>query len=163
MIAGQVGLVPATPNWGSYVVVWATGSAYTHMVVAVSETHCVSAEPGGARLRPISDYPDTIWSRFELTPRQRHAIVRYANSKIDTPYGWIEYLATGLALVTKRATPNWLRRFIGREDRLICSQLSYLALKAGGVNPDMGRRPTLAVIPGDFGRYYVQQGWATEP
>lgn len=162
MITGQVGLVPAANNWASWGIVWATGSAYTHVVVAISETHCVSAEPGpcGARIRPISDYPDTVWSRFRLTPRQRRAIVSYAGSKLRTPYSRLDYLAAGVATVTKRRTPDWLRTYLNRRDKLICSHLALLALKAGGISLRLDDRPTASVIPGDFGKYFVTRGWA---
>lgn len=159
MITGQVGLVPASNNWASWVIVWATSSRYTHMVVAVSETHCISAEPGGARIRPVSDYPGTVWSRFHLKPRQRRAIVSYAGSKIGTPYSRLDYLAAGVATVTKRRTPDWLRSYLCRRDKLICSQLSLLALEAGGIRLRLDDRPTASVIPGDFGKYFVERGW----
>ena len=159
MLTAQVCIIPGSPNFGSYVVEWATKSTITHMGVAISEEYLVSAEPGGVRIRPITDYPDAIWSRFRLSRRQRDAIVKFAVSKVRTRYAWCAYLATGVTLVTKRATPRWLRRYVYRPDRLICSELAYQALAAAGIRPDLGERATFAVTPADFGKYFEAQGW----
>lgn len=160
MFDPQVGLVPASPNLGSYVVVWASGSAWTHMIVRVSETHAVSLEPPRARLVPITTFPDTVWSQFTITPDQAAAIVAYANSRVGDLYGWAEYLLTGWTLLTRLRVPRWLERFIGREDRTICSQLAYRSLTAGGITPELGPRRTQAVTPADFGNYFLTMGWA---
>lgn len=167
MITGQVGIVPAANNFGSWIVVWVTRSTYTHVVVAVNEHVCLSLEPGreGGRLRPVTDYPDVIWSRFRYTPRQRRAMVVYARNRAGEPYGWFDYLITGVMLVLRRPLPRWARKHISRNGRTVCSQMAYQALKAAGVRlPGGGFEPSAAVAtPGDFGRYYVQQGWANEP
>lgn len=160
MITGQVGLVPAAPNWASWIVEWASKSSYTHMVVAISETHCVSAEPGGARVRPISFYPDgVVWSRFPMWPWQRRRSVRYALSRVGTPYAHMDYWAVGLALVTRSRTPEWLQAYIADTDRLICSQLCDLALQAAGIHVFFDERPAGAVIPASFGKVFVARGW----
>ena len=163
MIAGQVGLVPASNNYGSWVVIWATQSAYSHMVVAVSETHAVSLEPPRARLVPVETFPDTVWSQFTITQEQAAAITAYAAGRVGDLYGWAEYLLTGWTLLTRLRVPRWLERFIGREDRTICSQLAYRSLTARGIPPQLGPRRTQAVTPADFGNYFLNQGWATKP
>jgi hypothetical protein len=53
----------------------------------------------------------------------------------------------------------WLRRIVATRDRMICSQMSDLALQAGAIHLFHDRRPIGAVTPADFGRYFVAQGW----
>ena len=163
MITGQVGLIESDGRTKGELVAWATRSRYSHMVVAVSETLCVSAEPGGARIRPIEFYPEVVWSRYSLRPSQRRRIVRYALSKLGTKYAWLDYFAAGIASVTRTNTPEWLRSFIETDDRLICSQLCDLALQAAGIHVFFDERPAGAVVPASFGRVFVARGWASKP
>ena len=74
MITGQIGLRRHSGGWVGKAIEWATRSHTHHVVVAVSETVCISAEPGGARYRPITDYPSLVWSRFGLTTAQQDLI-----------------------------------------------------------------------------------------
>lgn len=163
MITGQVGLIPSDGQFKGQVVAWASRSRWSHMVVAISETECVSAEPGGARIRPTSYYPEIVWSRFAMRPGQRRRAVRYAIRRIGTPYAWFDYIAAGVALVTRTRTPEWLRSYIADTDRLICSQLCDLALQAAGIHVFFDERPAGAVIPSSFGRVFVARGWADRP
>lgn len=160
MITAQVGLVPASPNLGSYIVQWVDPSAFTHAVIAVNETVCWSYEPGreGARLRPISDYPGVVWSRFAYTREQRRLIVEYAFGMIGARYGWADYLLTGLSLITHVGSPAWFTR----PDRTVCSQAAANALRRAGITLQLGGR-TRVVTPADLGRYWHQQGWAVQP
>jgi len=158
MITAQIGLVPASANWGSYVVQWVAPSAYTHAVIAVNETVCWSYEPGreGARLRPISDYPGVVWSRFRYTREQRRIIVEYAYRMIGARYGWADYLLTGLSLITHVSSAAR----VGRQDRTVCSQAAVNALRIAGITLQLGGRTRVAT-PADLGRYWHEQGWAT--
>ena len=163
MITGQVGLVPGDKGWASGVVMWATRSNWSHMVVAISERECVSAEPGGVRIRPIGYYPGTVWSKFPLRWTQRRRIVNFARSRIGTKYAWIDYLAVGVAIITGRATPEWLRSYVADDTSLICSQLCDLALQAGGIHVFFDHRPAGAVIPASFARVFIARGWTDTP
>lgn len=163
MIAGQVGLVEVDGHFMGRVVAWASRSAYCHMVVAVSDTLCVSAEPGGARVRKISDYPTVVWSRFPMRPGQRRRSVRFALRSVGTPYAWLDYIAAGIALVTRTRTPQWLQSYIADTDRLLCSQLADLALQAAGIHVFFDERPAGAVIPASFGKVFVARGWTEIP
>jgi hypothetical protein len=161
MIAGQVGLVASDGQLKGQAVAWASRSVWCHVVVAISETECVSAEPGGALVRPISFYPEVVWSRFRMTGLQRRLSASYARHRIGTPYAWRDYWAAGVALVTRQQTPAWLRAYIDRDDRLLCSQLADLSLQAAGIHVFKDHRPQGAVIPASFGEYFVSQGWTT--
>lgn len=163
MLTGQVGLIHSDTGFIPWLIRVISRSHWTHMVVAISETECMSAEPGGARIRPISDYPAITWSQFKLRPWQRRRIATYARTHEGTPYGWLDFFAAGVALLTGRRTPEWLRLYVASTGTLICSQLSDLALQAAGIHIFHDRRPLGAVIPGSFGRYYVEQGWTDTP
>lgn len=160
MLTGQVGLVPKDGGWASGVVAWASRSNWTHVVIAISETECVSAEPGGARIRSNTYYPGTVWSRFPMRPSQRRRIVRYARSRLGTPYAWGDYWAVGIALMCNSWSPEWLRSIVADTKRLLCSQLVDLALQAGGIHVFHDYRPAGAVIPASFGKVFVSRGWA---
>ena len=159
MITGQVGLIASDGALMGRVVAWASRSVWCHTVVAISETHCVSAEPGGARVRPISFYPEIVWSRFAMRPAQRRRVVRFAIKCVGVPYAWFDFVAAGFALVTRAKTPEWLRAYIADTDRLICSQVCDLALQAGGIHVFFDERPAGAVIPSSFGKVFVARGW----
>jgi hypothetical protein len=162
MITGQVGLVPADEKLRGRIVAWAMRSYWCHMIVAVSETHCVSAEPGGARVRPMSDYDEICWSKFPMRPSQRRRSVRFALSRIGVPYAWIDWFAVGVALITRTKTPEWLRSFVADNDRLLCSQLADLSLQAAGIPVFFDERPAGAVTPGSFAKVFIARGWTTK-
>ncbi|MFB9641519.1 hypothetical protein [Agromyces lapidis] len=143
-----------------------TGSYWGHVVVAVSNDRCVSAEPGGVRYRPISYYADNeeiVWSRFELTPAQRKTIQRWAVNHVRTKYNWADYYAIGFAMITKSATPARLRRWLSSTDSLQCAQLADQALQAAGIHLFKDDRVPGAVYPGSFGKHFHAMGWAHKP
>ena len=159
MITGQVGLIASDGAFMGRMVAWASRSNWCHCVVAISETHCVSAEPGGARVRPISFYPEIVWSAFPMRPGQRRRAVRFAIKCVGVPYAWSDFVAAGIALVTRTKTPEWLRAHVAGTDSLICSQLCDLALQAAGIHVFFDERPAGAVIPASFGKVFVARGW----
>lgn len=162
-VTGQVGLIRSDGHWKGQIVALVSKSQFCHMVVAISETHCVSAEPGGARVRPMSFYPEIVWSRFPMRASQRRRAVRYALSRVGAPYGWFDYLAAGVAMLTRTQTPEWLRSYIADDNRLLCSQLCDLTLQAAGIHVFFDERPAGAVIPASFGKVFVARGWADRP
>ena len=161
-LIGQVGIVHSR-RWGiGRLVQLVTGSHWNHTIVALPFGRCVSAEPGGAIVRPIAYYTrdhDIAWSQFTLDRAARHRIVEVALRHKGVEYGYGDFIAAGIASITRRATPEWLRRIVSRPDRLICSQLCDLALQAGGEHLFRDNRPNGAVTPADFGREYRDRGW----
>lgn len=162
MITGQVGLVAPSGDFRGRLTQLVTGSHWVHMIVAVSETHCVSADPGGARVRPVADYGEVCWSQFPLRGSQRRRIVRFALSMVGTPYAWVDWVAAGVAVLTRAGTPEWLRSVVASHKRLLCSQLADLCLQAAGIHVFFDERPAGAVVPASFGRVFVGRGWASE-
>ena len=165
MITGQVGIA-RSEHWFSRIVQVVTGSHWGHVVVAIGGGRCVSAEPGGVRYRPISHYADNeeiTWSQFDLTPEQRMIIRDWAINQIRTPYNWLDYWAIGIAMITRSATPTWLRKWLSSTDSLQCAQLADRALQAADIHLFTDERVAGAVYPGSFGRYFVAHGWADRP
>jgi hypothetical protein len=85
MLTGQIGLRRHGAGIIAKGIEWATYSHTHHVIVAISETQCVSAEPGGSRIRPMTDYPSIEWSSFDLTEAQRHCIALAARSYLYLP------------------------------------------------------------------------------
>jgi hypothetical protein len=154
----QIGLVPHAQSPIEHVIDWFTSSQVHHAVIAISETECVSAEPGGARIRQISEYPDTHWSNFPLTDANREVIVAKANSMLGTPYGWFADIAIGLSLKTPFRVPLWLAHYIDSDKRTECAQLCDTAYTAAGIRLFTHVLPS-AVYPGMFVPIFRKHGW----
>jgi uncharacterized protein YycO len=158
---GQILLIHSRRGFWGRLVQWGTRSHWNHAAVMVDPYHCLSAEPGGAVLRPITYYrhEEVVSSRFDLTPEQRTTIHLWALGHIDVEYNFGDFILAGIASVTGRATPKWLRRIIATPDRMICSQLCDYAYQAAGIHLFDDARPEGAVIPADFGRLFRTHGW----
>lgn len=161
-LTGQVAIIHAPTGWAGRIVQIITRSHWNHTVTMISNTRCVSAEPGGVRTRNISHYTDNeevVWSQLELTPAQRHTIRRWSLDHLGDRYNWLAYIAIGIALTTGRATPRWLRRWLDNSDDLICSQACDMALQAANIHLFKDHRVAGAVHPGSFGAYFHEHGW----
>ena len=157
MITGQIGLRRHSTGWVGRCIEWATYSHTHHVVVAVSETVCISAEPGGARYRPISDYPALVWSRFGLTEDQRDLIRDAAAEYEGRPYNYGIYGPLLWQRLTGRKVTGWVAEWLSRRPNENCSQLSDDIYNAAGIHlfediPEI-------VTPGDFERLYARLGW----
>ncbi len=161
-LAGQVGIIHSKQGWSPLIVRLVTHSYWSHVIVALDDELCVSAEPGGTVIRAIDSYRDVIWSRFDLDEDQRLLIIGWAARRVGTPYAWSDFYVAGITALLKSHTPKWLRRLAAGTDRLICSQLADLALQAGGIRVFRDDRPRGAVTPASFGRYFYERGWAAK-
>ena|ERR1700722_12379607 len=134
---------------------------YEHAFVYIGNGQLVEAEPGGARVRSITEYDSSrvLWStgHFQLTQAQRAKICARAvgftaaNKGKGIPYSFLDYLA----LTTHRLhIPGpWLKDYIQSNQHVICSQLVDICYQNGGVQLfNDGRWPGY-VTPGDlYGR-----------
>jgi hypothetical protein len=157
-LTAQIGLVPHPHTPFEYIIDWVTVSPVHHAVLAINETQCVSAEPGGVRIREISEYPDAYWSAYELTALERETIVAYGRSVIGRPYGWFADIAIGIAKLTKLDTPLWIQRYISSQKRTECAQLCDAAYNVAGRHIFRGIVPA-AVFPGMFVPIFQKAGW----
>jgi hypothetical protein len=126
--AGDFGLLVGVDPVGRLIRVgeWLNGdgfSRYSHAFVLLDDDTLLEAEPGGARVRPVSEYPTDLvaWSSWNLTDAQRAATVAAARRYEDVPYSAADYLA--LAAHRLHVPAPGLRRFIATSDHMICSQL----------------------------------------
>jgi hypothetical protein len=100
-----------------------------------------------------------VWSNFDLTDTQTHKIVSWATNHIGTPYSWLDDLAIGVALITRRATPDWLERYLRSTGHLECAQLADLAYQAAGIHLFRDHRAPEAVYPGSYVPIWKAFGW----
>lgn len=156
-ITGQIGLRRFGTTPISRAIEWATDSHCHHVVVAVSPTMCVSAEPGGVRYRAISDYPHLDWSAFELTRVQKQLIINAAHEYVGRPYNFAIYPPLLWQKLTGRKVDGWLAEWLAKRPNENCSQASDDIYNKAGIHlfPDIAE----LVTPGDFERYYISKGW----
>lgn len=152
---GDFGLVAITGRVGTLIRVlqWLNGdgwSGYQHAFVVLDDGTLLEAEPGGARVMPLSEYDgtDVTFSSWTLTDVQRADIVRIARSLVGTPYSALDYAA--LALHRFRIPAPWLRRYIASRGHLICSQLVDLVYHDAGVELFTDGRWPGFITPGDL-------------
>lgn len=115
-------------------------SDFHHAFLVLDNNEILEAEPGGARIVPLSNYAGTnaVYSDWDLTDEQRAALVRIGRSLVGTPYSWLDYLS--LALHRFHIPAPHLRRFIADSGHMLCSQLIDAAyLRAGLHMYDDGR------------------------
>jgi cell wall-associated NlpC family hydrolase len=139
-----------TGGWAAAGIRLVTGSTVNHAGVYVGNGLIVEAEPNGAVLSHSRNYPDAIWSRLDLTPKQRDAIAAAARAKVGTPYSWTDCAAIGLAKILGHALPPFVRSRLSRPDRLMCSQLTDLCYHEAGVDLFADGRLPGDVSPGDL-------------
>lgn len=158
-LAGQIGLVGNPTHFWPHVISWATHSPVYHTVLAVDNLRCVSAEPGGARLRMNNEWPHIVWSDFDLTEAQRDTITEWGIAHLGTPYNFVDDIAIGLGTVFGWATPMWLQRYLSSDYTLECAQLVDSAYAAAGIHLfDDGRLPG-AVFPASYVPIFTAHGW----
>jgi hypothetical protein len=134
---GDFGLVAISGNVGRLIRFgqWLNGNGwgdYQHAVLVLDKGELIEAEPGGARIRPVSEYDGTnvIWSDWPLTDAERAAIVAAGRSLEGTPYSFLDYLA--LAAHRLHIPVPGLRKFIAAGGHKICSALADRGYQLGG-------------------------------
>ena len=157
-LTGQIGLCYTTGFWGR-VIRAVTRSHYNHAVIAISETLCAGAEPGGVRIRSITEFPDIVWSKFPLTLPQQVKVVLFTKSQLGVRYNYADDLFIGIALLTRERTPAWIERALSDPDSWQCAQLADAALQRAGVHVFRDDRPFGAVYPGSFVPVFQAFGW----
>lgn len=163
MLTGQVGIVLGSDAFWPRAIKAVTRSRSFHTVTAVSETECIGAEPGGARLRPISDFGTVIWTRFDLSDNDREWISRQGRLFVNTPYNYLALLVIFANLTLRVPIPAGLLRFISTTRRMECAQMSDVLLSfAGGQRVFAGTQPGV-VYPGMWEAEIIRRGWDRLP
>lgn len=157
MLAGQVGLVRHSESWIGKTVEWATDSTSHHVVIAISEHLCVSADLPRVIIRPISEFHSMEWSQFVLTHEQVEAITDSALGMIGRPYNVPAIVLLLLSRLTRVPIPKFAVRWLERNPGLDCSQLCAIALRAGGIV--LFPHEDALVVPAHFEECFREQGW----
>jgi len=136
-VSGDIGLtsIDGPVGWGIRAGQWLNGDGfgqYEHAFVVVSDTELVEAQPGGARVRPLSDYPHAVFvCPADLTVAQRDAVCAAARGYLGTPYSFADYAA--IAVHRLHLPLPGLRRFVASSRHMLCSQLADQCYQDAGV------------------------------
>lgn len=153
---GRIGLVRIHGVPGSLIEFgqWLNGDGFTeweHAFLDLGDGTVIEAEPGGARIRPLSEYDDTevywcdaIYS--QVSPAKRQLIADEAKKLVGTPYSAADYFA--LAAHRLDLPVPGLKGYIQSSRHLICSQLVDLAYQLGGFQIFSDHRWDGYVTPG---------------
>ena len=156
-LTGQVGLRLDGQGFVSRGIEFVTQSRAHHVVIAINETHVVSAQPGGAVIRPMTDYPELVWSQFEYTDEESQHMAVLAASMNRQEYNYLGFALIGFELITKTRVPDAVARAFSYQDRMFCSQMADFCLRKAGF--DLFHSQWGMVSPGDFERYFQAVGW----
>lgn len=159
---GQIGLTTEAHSWVEHMIEWVTQSSVHHVVICISDTECIGADPKGARIEPISYRKDIIWSQFPLTPEQAQASADWARAREGRPYSYINGFFIGMYRLFGINFPLAITRRFSTDKSYQCAQMGDAALTHGaGISVfDDGRLPG-AVAPGDLEELFKARGWWT--
>jgi hypothetical protein len=90
----------------------------------VDEPAVMEGRPSGARLAPVTDYPDAIWLNLPMPDVQRPYVVTAAMGMKGTRYGWLNCLAIGLVRVFGWKAPKWALRILKSRSWEECAQMA---------------------------------------
>jgi hypothetical protein len=167
---GRIGLTRISGATGALITLGQLldGDGFTtndHAFMDLGDGNIIEAEPGGARIRPITEYDgkavywcDAIYNN--LANSICWSIVREARNLEGTPYSAADYFA----LVGHRLhlDTESLKRYIASSGHLICSQLVDLAYQRGGYQIFSDGRWPGYVTPGDLYRQdQYTKNWET--
>lgn len=162
-LIAQIGLVPHAHTAIEHGIDWATDATVHHAIIAFSETECVSCEPAGALVRPISRFADAYWSHFTFEPGQQYKIVSWALANVGKKYGYLADFAIGAELVLDIDTPGWLEKLINNGSHYECAQFCDAAYVAAGKDLFPDNRAPGTVYPGSFAPIWQANGWMRKP
>lgn len=155
-LTGRIGLVSGGQDIWAKAIVAATNSPYHHVIVATSNTQCMSAEYPTALSRPLAHFAGQItWLNIPATDLQRQQAAWHAATLDGEPYNRISFALAGakaLHIHTPQALSTWSKRY-----GLDCVMLSCAAYEAAGIHlladpvtaspADMAKLGTLTPTP----------------
>lgn len=130
-----------------------TRSWANHAFMSIGDGQIVEAEPGGVRIRDISEYAGC---RIEyntaepMTAEQRAAAAGFAENLRGEPYNWTADGVDGLAALGIRW--RFLGRFAQARRSVMCSELVAEAGRAAGLDWLCGQPDPGQVTPGMLAR-----------
>ena len=156
-LTGQIGLRLDGDGFMSRGIEFVTKSRAHHVVIAINETHVISAQPGGAVIRPMTDYPSLVWSQFDYTDEQSQHMAALGASMNRQEYNYLGFALIGFELITKVRVPDAVARAFSYQDRMFCSQMADFCLRKAGFALFPSKWGM--VSPGDFLNYFQSVGW----
>lgn len=156
---GQIGLKTEAHGFVEKAIEFVTRSTVHHVVVAISETECVGAEPWtGITVRP-HDYDKFVWSHFELTPEQAQACADWAKSRIGRKYSFVNGFLIGLTMYGF-TWPKFVWKYFSTDKSYQCAQFADAALTMGaGITVFDDGREFGQVYPGSLEKLFKERGW----
>lgn len=152
---GDIGLtsVLGPVGWGIRAGEWLLGAGfanYEHAFLVLDGGELVEAQPGGARIAPLSEYDGrhVLYVAPELTDAERHRICVQGRLLVGTPYSGLDYLA--LAAHRFHLPLPGLRSYVASTGHLICSELVDEAYVSAGVHLFADGRWPGYVTPADL-------------
>lgn len=161
MLAGQVGLVRNARSWVGRTVEWATDSTSHHVVIAVNETDCVSADLPKVIVRPHREFHSMEWSGFDLTDEQRERVLASALSMVGRPYNVPAIILLLMSKLSGVPIPRFAVKWLESRPELDCSQLCHIAMEAGGL--ELFPHDASLTVPAHYEQLFLERGWLTAP
>ncbi|MDN5667027.1 MAG: hypothetical protein L0G87_01360 [Renibacterium salmoninarum] len=154
---GQVGIVLRARKWSTgWWVEKITKSPAHHVVIHIGSGSCISAEPGGVRIRSNDRYKHIVWTDFDLTDDQKHSMYWLAIGRQGIPYNYPAFLVLGLEFLTGLRAPQWVANRVNGLNRETCSQLAHDIYHAVGLNPALHAH---IIAPAHWYRLAQHEGW----
>lgn len=157
MITGQIGLRRHGTTLITKGIEWATDSRTHHVVLAISEDEAFSPEPGGAKIWPIDHWEPLVWSRFELTAKQRADLIAAAYARVGAPYNYAIYPPLLWQKLSGHRVHGLIAEWLSRRPHINCSQGVDDCYTDAGFHlfPDT----SAIVTPGDLERKFYALGY----
>jgi len=161
-LTGQIAIQTKPSDWVTQGIATVTNSDVFHVVIAISETECIGAQPGGAKILPIDYSPNLVWSKFDLTPQQAQACADWARAREHRPYSFINDALIGISCLFGITFPRFITKHFSNDKTYECAQLADAALTLGaGISVFDDSRPFGTVYPGSFEVLFKKYGWWT--
>lgn len=161
---GQIGLTTEAKSFVEHMIEWVTQSSVHHVVIRISDTECIGANPGGANITPFDYRKDIIWSQFPLTREQAQNCADWAREREGRPYSFINGFFIGMHRLFKIQFPRFITKRFSTDKSYQCAQFADAALTLGaGITVFDDDRLFGAVAPGDLEILFKERGWWTGP
>lgn len=157
---GQVGIQAGPVSKIQWWIAAVTQSPAVHTALGLGDGTIISAQPGGVRIDPESDYPGLVWSHFPLTQQQAQDTADWARLREHRPYNWVDDGMIAVECLTPFRFPGWVTKHFDNDKTYQCSQFCDSALWHGGnyhVFSD-GREPG-RVAPASFAKLFQDNKW----
>ncbi|MGY5125009.1 hypothetical protein [Streptomyces nigrescens] len=139
-LPGDIGLTQISGITGRLIRLgqWINGDGfadYQHAFLVLPDDRLLEAQPGGARIKPLSVYDGSsvLYLCPEgLTEQQRTALCTAATAYVGVPYSFLDYLA--IAAHRFHLPLPGLRRYVASTRHMICSQLVDQVYQDAGIH-----------------------------